>query len=68
MKLLIRFSTQWGNYITSLTEISDLSTYNEIKKNVESKFGIKTSYQLLKYKRDGYTVIICLKFKFYYII
>ena len=56
MKLLIRFSTPWGNYITSPIEIHDLSSYNEIKKNIESRFGVKTTHQLLKYKRDGYTV------------
>lgn len=58
MKLLIRFCTVWGNYITSHIEIKDLSSYNDIKNNIETKFGIQPQYQLLKYKRDGYTVRI----------
>lgn len=56
MKLVIRFCTAWGNYITSLIEIFDISDYGDIKKNIESKFGIKPNQQLLKFKRDGYTV------------
>ena len=62
MKLVVRFCTVWGNYITALIEILDISDYSDIKKNIETKFGIKPHQQLLKFKRDGYTVIIFVLF------
>lgn len=62
MKFLIRFCTPWGNYITSQIEIFDISNYNELKKNIEKKFSIKPHQQLLKFKRDGYTVTKKLNF------
>lgn len=56
MKFIVRYSTPWGNYITAGIEAICLENFTEIKLKIELKFGLKPQFQLLKYKRDGYTV------------
>lgn len=58
MKIIIRNATPLGTFLTYRIEITNKENFEEIKTKIEEKIGIKKQFQILKYKRDGFSVIL----------
>lgn len=56
MKIIVRYCLPWGNFSNQAVYVEADMDIEEIRQQVEKKFEIKPKWQVLKYKRDGFTV------------
>ena len=58
MRIILRYILPWGNLSTKAIDLDSLDTIETLKNKIWKKFGIPINKQIIKYKRDGFSVIL----------
>mgnify|MGYP003878007455 CR=1 FL=1 len=68
MRIIVRYCLPWGNFSTQAIDIEPNATVETLQAKIFEKFNIPIRRQLIKFKRDGFSVIAWLCFPHSFII
>ena len=60
MRIIVRYCLPWGNFSTQAIDIDPDAPVETLQGKIFEKFNIPIKKQLIKFKRDGFTVTTLL--------
>ena len=56
MRIVVRQQILWGSYTTLAFDMPEDADVTALKCKIQEKFHIEKDFQMIKFKRDGFTV------------